>query len=106
MQADARSYSTPSGCGGVTRRSEHGAAPGIWRALLNGRYVYDSLKRAAARNHRSLNGEVLARLEASIRPAAVAAEDILARVASRSASLCLPELGEDLLKALKDAGRP
>ncbi len=68
--------------------------------------MYDSLKRAAVRNHRSLNREVLARLEASIRPAAMAAEGVLARVASRSASLCLPALEEDLLKALKDAGRP
>ena len=68
--------------------------------------MYDSLKRAAARNHRSLNGEVLARLEASVRPTAMGAEAVLARVASRRASLCLPELGRDLLKALKDAGRP
>ena len=68
--------------------------------------VYDSLKRAAARNHRSLNGEVLSRLEASLRPAAVGAERVLARVASRSSSLRLPALEEDLLKALKDSGRP
>ncbi len=68
--------------------------------------MYDSLKRAAARNHRSLNGEVLARLEASIRPAAVGAEAVLASVANRSSSLRLPALEEDLLKALKDAGRP
>ncbi len=66
--------------------------------------MYDSLKRAAARNHRSLNGEVLARLEASIRP--MTAEAVLARVARRSSSLRLPPLEDDLLKALKDAGRP
>ena len=68
--------------------------------------MYDSLKRAAARNHRSLNGEVLARLEASVRPTAMGAEAVLTRVASRSANLRLPDLGEDLLKTLKDAGRP
>ena len=68
--------------------------------------MYDSLKRAAVRNHRSLNGEVLARLEASIRPAAIGAEVVLARVASRSPSLRLPALDEDLLEALKGAGRP
>ncbi len=68
--------------------------------------MYESLKRAAARNHRSLNGEVLARLEASIRPTAVAAEAVLARVASRSSSLRLPPLEEEVLKVLKDAGRP
>ncbi len=68
--------------------------------------MYDSLKRAAARNHRSLNGEVLARLEASIRPTAVAAGAVLARVARRSSSLRLPPLEEEVLKVLKDAGRP
>ena len=68
--------------------------------------MYDSLKRAAARNHRSLNGEVLARLEASIRPTAMGAERVLARVAKRRESLCIPVLDEDLLKGLKDAGRP
>ena len=68
--------------------------------------MYDSLKRAAVRNHRSLNGEVLARLEASIRPAPVGVEGVLARVANRSANLRLPALEGDLLKALKDAGRP
>ena len=68
--------------------------------------MYDSLKRAAVRNHRSLNGEVLARLEASVRPTAMVAEAVLARVASRSVNLRLPDLDEDLLKALKDAGRP
>lgn len=68
--------------------------------------VYDSLKRAAVRNHRSLNGEVLSRLEASIRPAASGAEGVLARVVTRSANLCLPPLNEELLKTLKDAGRP
>ncbi len=68
--------------------------------------MYDSLKRAAARNHRSLNGEVLARLDASIRPVAVGAESVLARVAKRKSSLRLPALEDDLLRALKDAGRP
>lgn len=68
--------------------------------------MYDALKRAAARNHRSLNGEVLARLEASVRPAAIGVESVLARVASRRPGLRLPSLDEDLLEALKDAGRP
>lgn len=68
--------------------------------------VYSTLKRAAERNHRSMNGEILARLEASIRPTAVSAEGVLARVAARRAGLCLPALGEDLLSDLKDAGRP
>jgi len=68
--------------------------------------MVESLKRAAARNHRSLNGEVLARLEASIRPAPISAGDVLARIESRRASLRLPTLDEALLDELKDAGRP
>ena len=68
--------------------------------------MYQTLKRAAARNHRSLNGEVLARLEASVRPEAVGAEAVLARIAARRSHQHLPPLTEDLLDELKDAGRP
>lgn len=68
--------------------------------------MYESLKRAAALNHRSLNGEVLVRLEASLRPAAVGAEAVLARIARRSRDLRIPTLDQDMLEALKDAGRP
>ena len=67
--------------------------------------MYSALKRAAERNHRSLNGEILARLEASVRPSAVGAEGVLDRVAARREDLCLPDLGEGLLRELKESGR-
>jgi hypothetical protein len=68
--------------------------------------MYTTLTRAAKRNHRSMNGEILARLEASILPATANAEDVLARVAARSEGLCLPTLSEGLLRDLRDSGRP
>lgn len=68
--------------------------------------MYRTLKRAAERNHRSMNGEILARLEASFRPAGADVEIVLSRVAARTAAVALPDLGGDLLSALKDAGRP
>ncbi len=42
--------------------------------------VYERLKQAASANHRSLNGEIIARLEAQVLPRRVAAEDHLAAI--------------------------
>ena len=67
--------------------------------------MYETLKEAAKRNHRSLNGEILTRLEASFRSSATNAEAILARVAERSAQLHIPRFDDALLSDLKDAGR-
>ena len=67
--------------------------------------MYQTLKKVAKRNHRSLNGEILTRLEASLRPSGADPEVILARVAARTARLCMPPLDDGLLAALKDAGR-
>jgi plasmid stability protein len=68
--------------------------------------VYSTLKRAAERNNRSLNGEILARLEASVRPAAAGAERVLARVEARDVGAGLVGLSDDLLRELKSTGRP
>jgi len=67
--------------------------------------VHQALKEAAERNHRSLNGEVLARLEASVRPAPMDVEALLARVEARKARLGSLELADEELRALKDHGR-
>ena len=45
--------------------------------------LHRELKAAAERNHRSLNGEVVARLAASVRPAAVDAMALLERIQRR-----------------------
>ena len=67
--------------------------------------VYDTLKRSAARNHRSLNREVLARLEASLRPVGNSVPELLARVEARAARLSIPHLDGGLLDDLKRDGR-
>lgn len=67
--------------------------------------MYETLKEAAKRNHRSLNGEILTRLEASLRSSATDAAAILARVAERSVRLQIPRFDDALLSELKDAGR-
>lgn len=74
--------------------------------------LYDTLRRAADRNHRSVNGEILARLEASVRPSTVDADVLLARIEERrgrlddgSATGEFPCLDDSLLRELKQAGR-
>jgi len=68
--------------------------------------VHERLREEAERNHRSLNGEILARLEASLRPGPVTPTELLDRVRERRGRLDLPELDCDLLNELKSGGRP
>ncbi len=67
--------------------------------------LHKALKRAADRNHRSLNGEILARLEASVEPTPIRVEALLARIEARKARLSSLEMSEKDLRALKDDGR-
>ena len=67
--------------------------------------VHKALREAAARNHRSLNGEILARLEASVRPGLTDLDGLLARIRERGGRSRLATLDEDVLRALEDAGR-
>lgn len=68
--------------------------------------LHQALKRAAERRHRSLNGEILARLEASMGVTTVDVEALLARVEERRVRSSFPHLNADGLRALKEAGRP
>jgi len=67
--------------------------------------LHQALKQAAERNHRSLNGEILARLEASVRPSIANIEVLQARIQARKARLHSLELGEDELRILRNEGR-
>lgn len=67
--------------------------------------LHKALKRAADRNHRSLNGEILARLEASVEPTPVRVDTLLARIEARKARLGSLEMSEPDLRRLKDDGR-
>ena len=69
-------------------------------------HVHRELKAAAARNHRSLNGEILARLTASVCPAPVDAQALLDRIARRHEGLGPIDLGEPALQEMRNAGRP
>ena len=64
---------------------------------------YD-LKRAAERNHRSLNREILSRLESQLRDERQPAEDTLTKI--RDLQRRLPRVDHRLVKELKGNGRP
>ena len=68
--------------------------------------LHQALKRAAQRSHRSLNGEILARLEASLGTSTVDVDALVARIEARKAHSSIPDLDTDTLSALKQAGRP
>ena len=68
--------------------------------------LHQELKAAASRNHRSLNGEILARLTASVRSESVDPETILERIRLRHESIGQVDLSEDTLREMRNSGRP
>ena len=68
--------------------------------------LHRELKEAAERNHRSLNGEILARLAASVRPISVDVDQLLERVRRRHAALGPLDLSAAALRELRIAGTP
>ena len=69
-------------------------------------HLHRELVSAANRNHRSLNGEIIARLTASVRGAPVDVERLLERIRLRHETLGPVDLSEDTLREMRDAGRP
>ena len=69
-------------------------------------YLHRELKAAAERNHRSLNGEILATLPASVQPAALDVDELLERVRRRNAAVGPLDLSDASLRELKNTGRP
>ncbi|MCY4574225.1 MAG: Arc family DNA-binding protein [Gemmatimonadetes bacterium] len=63
------------------------------------------LKAAAKRGHRSLNGEILARLAASVRPGRVDAAALLERIQRRHEALGPIDLNDKTLRRLRNKGR-
>ena len=68
--------------------------------------LHQELKSAAERNHRSLNGEILARLTASMRPSSVNVDELLDRIGRRRTTIGPIDLSETALRELRNAGRP
>jgi plasmid stability protein len=67
--------------------------------------LYQRLKEMAARNHRSLNSEVIVRLERSLATAPLDTEALLARARSIRERAELPYLSEAALREARDEGR-
>ena len=68
--------------------------------------LHRELKSSARRNHRSLNGEILARLEESVRPGPVNPQALLDRIRKRNETLGPLDLSEDTLREMRNTGRP
>ena len=67
--------------------------------------LYRVLKETAARNNRSLNREIIARLEQSVGAAPMDPEALLVRARSVRERAALPFLSDRGLRAAKDEGR-
>jgi hypothetical protein len=68
--------------------------------------VLERLRDSAAANRRSLNSEVLYRLEQSIQHRVAEPEVFLARARELRARTPLPGLTDEALRRMKDEGRP
>jgi plasmid stability protein len=68
--------------------------------------LYQALRESASCHRRSLNGEVLVRLERSLLTRPVDPEDLLARLARLQKDLDLPEVDDELLAVAHSEGRP
>ena len=68
--------------------------------------LHARLKSAAKRNHRSLNGEIVARLTASVGPAPVDRAELLERIKREREARGPIDLDNETITELKNAGRP
>ena len=68
--------------------------------------VHRELKSAASRNHRSLNGEILERLTASVRGRTVDPAELRERIRRQREELGPIDLSDETIRELRDAGRP
>ena len=68
--------------------------------------VHRELKSAASRNHRSLNGEILERLTASVRGNTVDTAELMERIRRRWEDIGEIDVSNETINELKNAGRP
>jgi plasmid stability protein len=68
--------------------------------------IYNELKRSAAEHRRSLNSEIIVRLERSLRSQRLDASQLLLRAEALQKSVALSPLTEEFLRAAKNQGRP
>ncbi len=67
--------------------------------------LHRELKSSASRNHRSLNGEILARLAKSVSPEPVDPQALLDRIRRRNRTIGPVDLSEDTLREMRNTGR-
>ena len=67
--------------------------------------LHRELKSSASRNHRSLNGEILARLAKSVSPEPVDPQALLDRIRRRNRTLGPVDLSEGTLREMRNTGR-
>ncbi|HEX6039017.1 FitA-like ribbon-helix-helix domain-containing protein [Longimicrobium sp.] len=67
--------------------------------------LLDDLRRSAEANRRSINSEVLLRLERSVGRASIDPEEFLSRVRARRARMELPPLTDEFLAEARAEGR-
>lgn len=68
--------------------------------------LLDSLRRMAEANRRSINSEVLHRLERSVGRTPIDPQEFLSRVRTRRERLQLPPLTDEFLAQARSEGRP
>lgn len=68
--------------------------------------LYESIKRNAAENRRSINSEIIVRLERSLKARRVDPEAFLARVDRLRDRIGLPPLTDEILQEAREEGRP
>ncbi len=64
------------------------------------------IRQAAALNCRTVSAEIVVRLEESFGHRSVDAEQLLERIRRRQQSIGAVDTSEDVLRAMKNAGRP
>lgn len=68
--------------------------------------LYERIKQSATEHRRSINSEVIVRLERSLLSKRIEPGTFLARVDALREKIALPPLTENILRASKSAGRP
>jgi hypothetical protein len=68
--------------------------------------IYARLKNAAKTYRRSINSEILFRLENSLRSVRIDADTFLARIDALQQQTPLPPLTDEMLQKAKEQGRP
>ena len=67
--------------------------------------LYELIKKNAASNYRSINGEIIFRLERSLKQKKEA-DKLLQRIENLQKTLQVPEPTQDVLKKARETGRP